>query len=170
MNRRLMLILALGPLGLILALVLLTLLPGPPKAVSVSPPAAPPAPRMIEDTAPPYAAPPPPPLTMVPTSALSSPRSAVDSAARFLEANDEGRFRQTLLPAVSGQLTPEQFARCRARVAQGPLTPDWETAVRATEGGHEVVRVSLFGKALTGFHELGGRWLADSPWCLPTSP
>jgi hypothetical protein len=25
----------------------------------------------------------------------------------------------------------------------------------------------MFGKSMTGFHEVDGRWLADGVWCLP---
>jgi hypothetical protein len=25
----------------------------------------------------------------------------------------------------------------------------------------------MFGKSMTGFHEVDGRWLADAVWCLP---
>ena len=108
---------------------------------------------------------PPPPLD---PAAVSSPQSTVASSLRFLEADDELRFRQTLLPSVAAKLTPETFADCRAHLARGPVTPDWEVAERTVQDGHLVVRVSMFGKSLTGFHELRGRWLADALWCLPT--
>jgi hypothetical protein len=25
----------------------------------------------------------------------------------------------------------------------------------------------MFGKSMTGFHDVDGRWLADALWCLP---
>jgi hypothetical protein len=65
-------------------------------------------------------------------------------------------------------VTPETFARCKNRVASTRVLPDWETAEDTTENGHPVRKVSIFGKSMTGFHDLDGAWLADRFWCLPT--
>ena len=184
MNRRAILILAGAPLLLILALLVLTNLPASTSPATPRPPATSPAtpnttvtpnPTTPNTSATPNTTPAPnttatpnttpaPPAPLDP-AAVSSPQSTVASSLRFLEADDELRFRQTLLPSVAAKLTPETFADCRAHLARGPVTPDWEVAERTVQDGHLVVRVSMFGKSLTGFHELRGRWLADALWC-----
>jgi hypothetical protein len=100
-------------------------------------------------------------------AALASPRDTVQTQLRLLEAGDQDRFRQTFLPSMQPQVTAEAFAACRKRVRQVPVRPDWETAEASASSGHRVVRVSMFGKSMTGFHEVDGRWLADAVWCLP---
>jgi len=47
------------------------------------------------------------------------------------------------------------------------VTPDWEVAERRVKDGRPVTSVSMFGKSLTDFVELDGRWLAGALWCLP---
>jgi hypothetical protein len=98
---------------------------------------------------------------------LASPTATVQTELRLLEVGNADLFRQTFLPSVQPQVTAEAFAACRRRVQQVPVRPDWETAEAGTSGGHRVVRVSMFGKSMTGFHEVDGRWLADGVWCLP---
>jgi hypothetical protein len=85
----------------------------------------------------------------------------------LLESGKPDLFRETFLPSVQPQVTAETFEACRKRVRQVPVRPDWETAEVGALGGHRVVRVSMFGKSMTGFHEVDGRWLADALWCLP---
>jgi hypothetical protein len=139
----------------------------PSEAASTTPAAAAPAPAT-----PPKADAPPPREAAAPgagldRAALASPQSAVQSALRLLESGGLDLFRQTFLPHVQPQVTPEAFAACRRRVRQVPVRPDWEMAEEVTSAGHRVVRVSMFGKSMTGFHDVDGRWLADALWCLP---
>jgi hypothetical protein len=101
-------------------------------------------------------------------NSFSTPERAVDSALKMLQLGDEAGFRTTFLPAVQGQITPEVFATCRAFVQRTKVMPDWETSESSTQAGRAVKRVSMFGKSLTGFHEIDGRWYADRVWCLPT--
>jgi hypothetical protein len=98
---------------------------------------------------------------------LASPQTTVQTELQLLESGKQDLFRETFLPSVQPQVTSEAFAACRQRVRQVPVRPDWETAEASTSGGHRVVRVSMFGKSMTGFHEVDGRWLADAVWCLP---
>ena len=100
-------------------------------------------------------------------AALASPRDAVQTQLRLLEAGERDVFRETFLPSVQPQVTAAAFAACRKRVSQAPVRPDWETAEVSASGGHRVLRVSMLGKSTTGFHEVNGRWLADALWCLP---
>ena len=101
-------------------------------------------------------------------AALASPRNAVQTALRLLDNGEQDLFRETFLPSVQPQVTAEAFDACRRRVRQAPVRPDWEMAEESAAGGERVVRVSMFGKSMTGFHDVNGRWLADSLWCLPT--
>jgi hypothetical protein len=98
---------------------------------------------------------------------LASPQAAVQTAVRLLESGNQDLFRDTFLPSVQPQVTADAFAACRRRVSQAPVRPDWEMAEHVTSAGRRVVRVSIFGKSMTGFHEVGGRWLADALWCIP---
>jgi len=100
-------------------------------------------------------------------AALASPQRTVQTALGLLEAGDLALFRQTFLPSVQPQVTADAFAACRRRVRQVPVRPDWEMAEEFTSAGHRVLRVSMFGKSMTGFHDVDGRWLADALWCLP---
>ncbi|HYR18107.1 MAG TPA: hypothetical protein VEQ15_01365 [Myxococcales bacterium] len=129
--------------------------PGTPAAR----PAAPPAPLA------------PPPAAIAPAGLdpvmLASPQTTVETELRLLEGGKADLFRQTFLPSVQPQVTAEAFEACRKRVRQVPVRPDWETAEASTSGGHRVVRVSMFGKSMTGFHQVDRRWLADAVWCLP---
>src|SRR5712691_8609415 len=99
--------------------------------------------------------------------ALASPQATVGTELRLLEGGEQDLFRQTFLPAVQPQVTADAFAACRKRVRQVPVRSDWEMAEASASGGHRVIRVSMFGKSMTGFHEVDGRWLADALWCLP---
>jgi hypothetical protein len=98
---------------------------------------------------------------------LASPQTTVQTQLRLLEGGNADLFRQTFLPSVRPQVTAEAFEACRKRVRQVPVQPDWEMAEASTSGGNRVVRVSMFGKSMTGFHDVDGRWLADAVWCLP---
>jgi hypothetical protein len=140
--------------------------PAASEAAPASPTAAPTAAAQPSaDTPPPPAA--PPPRTRLDAPALASPQSAVQTALRLLDSGDLDLFRETFLPSVQPQVTPDAFAACRRRVRQAPVRPDWEVAEESTSAGHRVVRVSIFGKSMTGFHDVDGRWLADALWCLP---
>jgi len=129
--------------------------PGPPAAQ----PAAPPAPIAQKP-----AASTPPRLDAV---ILASPQVTVQTQVRLLAGGNPDLFRQTFLPSVQPQVTAEAFEACRKRVGQAPVQPDWEMAETGTSGGHRIVRVSMFGKSMTGFHQVDGRWLADAVWCVP---
>ena len=129
----------------------------PAPAVATSPaPAVPVTPRASAN----------PPAGLDP-AALASPRATVQTELRLLEGGEQDLFRQTFLPSVQARITAEAFAACRQRVRQVPVRPDWEMAEASASGGRRVVRVSMFGKTMTGFHEVDGRWLADALWCLP---
>jgi hypothetical protein len=135
------------------------------EAVPASPSAAPTAgAQPSADTPPPPAA---PPRTRLDAAALASPQAAVQTALRLLDSGDLDLFRDTFLPSVQPQVTADAFAACRRRVRQVPVRPDWEVAEQVTSAGHRAVRVSMFGKSMTGFHDVDGRWLADALWCLP---
>jgi hypothetical protein len=108
-----------------------------------------------------------PPRARLDAAALASPQTAVQTALRLLDSGDQDLFRETFLPSVQPQVTADAFAACRRRVRQVPVRPDWEVAEEATSAGHHVLRVSMFGKSMTGFHDVDGRWLADAVWCLP---
>jgi hypothetical protein len=100
-------------------------------------------------------------------TALASPQATVQTALRSLESGEQDLFRETFLPSVRPQVTAQTFAACRNRVRQTPVLPDWEMAEAGASGGHRVIRVSMFGKSMTGFTEVDGRWFADALWCLP---
>ena len=97
---------------------------------------------------------------------LGSARATVDTQLMLLREGRDADFRATFLPTVA--VTPEAIAACRRRIDQVPVKPDWEVAEDVVIDGHAVRRVSMFGKSMTGFHELSGRWLADAVWCVPT--
>jgi hypothetical protein len=97
---------------------------------------------------------------------LDFPQSTVETQLRLLHENRDADFRATFLPTVA--VTPEAIAACKKRIDQVPVKPDWEMAEDAFVDGHAVKRVSMFGKSMTGFHDLGGKWLADAVWCVPT--
>jgi hypothetical protein len=101
-------------------------------------------------------------------SSLSSPERAVESAVKFLQIGDQESWKSTFLPTVQADLAADAFEKCRAYVERTRVLPDWETAQTATVDGHPVKRVSMFGKSLTGFHQIGASWYADRVWCLPT--
>ena len=107
-----------------------------------------------------------------PVLALGSPREVVETQRRLLEGRDDDAFRSTFMPDVQSELTAEAIESCRKRLAAKTVKPDWEVAEESMERGeagiHTVVRVSMFGKSMTGFHEVAaGRWLADAAWCVP---
>ena len=106
-----------------------------------------------------------------PRSARFSPHRTVATQLALLEKGSDADFRATFLPSVQPELTSEAIARCREHMRGRPLRPHWAMAEESVEDGKRVVRVSMFGKSLTGFHEdAREQWLADSVWCLPTVP
>ena len=140
--------------------------PAPSETAPATPAAAPAAPTRPSSDAPQTAA------ARAQTAgldqaALASPQRTVQTALRLLDSGDLDLFRQTFLRSVQPQITPDAFAACRRRVRQVPVRPDWEMAEQSTSAGHRVVRVSIFGKSMTGFYDVGGRWLADALWCVP---
>ncbi len=153
--------------------------PAPPSAgapAPVTPPAAAGAPRALSKLAglPPLrppAPPPPPPRpdggTFGPFS-LINPAATVSTQVRLLEDGDDEAFRETFVPSMRDKVTPDAIAACRKRLAQVRVQPDWEMAEDSTAGGERVERVSMWGKSMTGFHDVNGRWLADALWCVPT--
>ncbi|MHB1843662.1 MAG: hypothetical protein ACYCWW_02345 [Deltaproteobacteria bacterium] len=98
---------------------------------------------------------------------LISPESAVSTQVRLLEEGRDQEFKATFMPDVQDQLTPDAIEACRKRLAQVRVQPDWEMAEDGAADGHKVERVSMFGKSMTGFHDMNGQWLADAVWCLP---
>ena len=99
--------------------------------------------------------------------ALASPQTTVQTQRSLLEDNQYDLFVQTFVDAQRTLVTREVFEACRTRVKQVPVRPDWEMAEQRVVDGHSTSAVSLFGKSLTTFTELDGRWLAGSVWCLP---
>ena len=99
------------------------------------------------------------------TGSLSmvSPQDTMAAQMAMLARDDVAAFRASFTVPVSD----EQFAACKKRMKNAHLDPDWEMAETTIEGGHKVVRVSIFGKGMTGFHEKSGRYLADAVWCVP---
>lgn len=98
---------------------------------------------------------------------LSSAEATVKSAVAALVAGRDRDFADTFLPDVVRQLDPDLIARCRARVIAAPVRPDWEVAEERVVAGRRVRLVSMYGKSMTGFHDVAGRWLADRIWCAP---
>lgn len=101
------------------------------------------------------------------TAKKQSARDAVLSTIAALDAGDRAAFTAAFVPALRSKIDDAAFAACRTRVHQVDVHPDWETAEDGIVDGHAVRRVSMFGKSMTGFHEQGGRWLADALWCVP---
>jgi hypothetical protein len=96
----------------------------------------------------------------------------VKTQEQLLAARDDEGFRRTFLPEVRAELTAEAIESCRKRLGRRLVRPDWEMAENTVENGdagpHRVVRVSMFGKSMTGFHEVApDEWLADAAWCVP---
>ena len=60
------------------------------------------------------------------------------------------------------------MAFCKQKARARPVRPDWEMAEDALSAkGERVLKVSVFGKSMTGYVEVGpGQWLADHVWCL----
>ena len=100
--------------------------------------------------------------------ALASPQTTVQTQLSLLQDGQRELFAQTFVEALRPQVTPEVFKACQVRVNQVPVKPDWEMAEDSLDGGKRILRVSIYGKSLTGFDELDGRWLADTLWCVPT--
>src|SRR5581483_781477 len=81
----------------------------------------------------------------VPDRALASAQTTVATQLSYLDDGQYDLFIQTFTDEVRPQVTPEVFERCRTRVHQVPVRPDWEMAEPAVESGHRVNRVSMFG-------------------------
>ena len=110
------------------------------------------------------------PAPLVDARDLAAPKVTVKTQLALLSAGRIEAFRETLLPSLRPSLTAALFAACQHRIRQSAVLPDWEMAEEAVVEGHRVIRVSMFGKSMTGFHNIGDRWLADSVWCRPTVP
>jgi hypothetical protein len=95
--------------------------------------------------------------------ALKGAHDAMEREIALLAKNDYAAFAA----AFTVPVTREQFDVCKKRMSHAHLSPDWEMAEIGDEGGHRVLRVSIFGKGMTGFHEIGGVWRADTVWCVP---
>ncbi len=143
-----------------------------------SPAAADPAPVKLQPVAQPeptaaleptlIALPPPQPVAPVLAArALASAQTTVQSQLSLLGDNQYDLFVQTFAEQVRPSITREAFDACRVRINQVPVLPDWEVAEPSTHEGRRVLAVSMFGKSLTEFEEVDGRWLAGSPWCVP---
>jgi hypothetical protein len=135
-------------------------------------------PSAAPSTSPPGPAPTGAPTTSAPESALApsaierrsrldlaSPQATVETQLELLRGGRDSELRTTFLPSVS--VTSEAIETCKRRVRSVPVRPDWEMAEDRVEQGHRVRRVSMFGKSMTGFHEMGRAWLADAVWCVP---
>jgi len=97
------------------------------------------------------------PARVLDPAALASARATVQTELRLLEGGEQDLFRETFLPSVQPQITAEAFAACRKRVRQVPVAAGLGDDRGRRLGGHRVVRVSMFGKSMTGFHEVDGR-------------
>ena len=174
MNARRYAIVVLG-LGLG-ALIVMVLSRSPEAPRSVPSPELPTLPEIAPSTLPPPSPPSPPSAHEAPhaadrQNARSSPHRTVATQLALLEKGSDADFRATFLPSVQPELTSETIARCREHMRGRPVKPHWAMAEESVEGGKRVVRVSMFGKSLTGFHESApDQWLADHVWCLPTVP
>ena len=123
----------------------------------------------------PVAAPVPPRRVISPSSVrgadaleLTSPAATVTTQIALLQANRGSDFRSTFLPSVQREVSDAALVACKRRVQSAAVLPDWEMAENSVVDGHRVQKVSMFGKSMTGFHEVSaGRWLADALWCLP---
>ncbi len=96
---------------------------------------------------------------------LSSPKATVETQLRLLQEGKDDELRKTFLPSVG--ISADQLDACKKKIASSVVKPDWEMAEEEVVNGHRVRRVSMFGKSMTGFHDIGGKWLADALWCLP---
>jgi len=96
---------------------------------------------------------------------LTSPTATVDSQMMLLRENRDEEFRKTFLPSVP--ISADQIDACKKKIASSVVKPDWEMAEEQVVNGHRVKRVSMFGKSMTGFHDMSGKWLADYLWCVP---
>ncbi len=110
-------------------------------------------------------APRPPPAS---AAAKPSPKGALRAQEELLARGDLAGFRQTFLPPLDAKVGDAEFEACKRRLGNRPVTPDWEMAEEEMTDAGRVVRVSVFGKSMTGFHEVNGRWLADAVWCVPS--
>ena len=102
--------------------------------------------------------------------ALASPQTTVQTQLSLLEDNQYDLFVQTFVDAQRARVTPEVFEACRTRIKQVPVRPDWEMAEQRVVDGRSTSAVSIFGKSLTTFTELDGRWLAGSRAPCGVSP
>ena len=103
-----------------------------------------------------------------PLGDVATPRATVQTQIDLLLADRDVELRETFLPAVREQLTPDVLAFCKQKVRSHPVRPDWEMAEDGVTGaGERERRVSMFGKSMTGFVEVSeDRWLADGIWCV----
>lgn len=97
---------------------------------------------------------------------VSSPEATVETQLELLRRGEDDAFATTFLPGVV--VTEEAIAACKKRIASVAVQPDWDMAEDRVVDGQRVQRVGMFGKSMTGFHQIGTRWLADTVWCVPT--
>lgn len=96
------------------------------------------------------------------------PRRALDAQIAALAAGDLRAFVEGFTADVQPLVTADVFATCRGRILGAVVRPDWEVAEESTSNGHRAVRVSIFGKSMTGFVEMApDQWKVDRVWCLP---
>jgi len=128
----------------------------PPPTVTTSPSPSPPAPA-------------PTPVPAATPQPGTAPEATVARQLALIDAGKLDELRATFVPELRDRVTADVLARCQVRIHQVPVRPDWEMAEDDTdERGARVRRVSMFGKAMTGFHwQPDGSWLADAIWCLP---
>jgi hypothetical protein len=133
----------------------------PPPAPAAAPPvdAAPMKPAVITPapaSVPAFAS----PVQVLP---FNSAKNTMASQLELLTRGDVAGFRASFSVPVSD----EQFALCQKRMSNAHLSPDWEMAKHSVQNGQRVTKVSIFGKGMTTFREVGGRYVADAVWCVP---
>ena len=94
---------------------------------------------------------------------FTSAENTMSSQLELLARGDIAGFRASFSVPVSD----EQFSICKKRMATAHLSPDWEMAKHTMQNGQRVTKVSIFGKGMTAFREVNGRYVADSVWCVP---
>ncbi len=151
-------------LALATALFVLLLMRDPP----TPPPASPPSPVTVPEPASvpgsvtvPSASSPAAPRA--PALLFNSAENTMSSQLELLARSDIAGFRASFSVPISD----EQFALCKKRMTNAHLSPDWEMAKHTTQNGQRITKVSIFGKGMTTFREVNGRYIADSVWCVP---
>lgn len=144
------------------ALFVLLLMRDPP----TPPPASPPSPVTVpESVSVPSSVPSAssPAAPRAPALLFNSAENTMSSQLELLARSDIVGFRASFSVPISD----EQFALCKKRMTNAHLSPDWEMAKHTTQNGQRITKVSIFGKGMTTFREVNGRYIADSVWCVP---